>query len=78
MLLVTWAEDRAMLGSNPSSDPGAGMGRGGLVFLALPFSDENPNGPSWPKSDKSLGCRGKAPDPVIARPPTRTRKPQFG
>jgi hypothetical protein len=27
---MAWAEDRAMLGSNPSADPGAEMGRGGV------------------------------------------------
>ena len=27
---MAWAEDRAMLGSNPSADPGAEMGKGGV------------------------------------------------
>ena len=37
ILSPTWAEDRALLRSNPSADPGAGMGRGSAPrTLALP------------------------------------------
>ena len=32
---MAWAEDRAMLGSNPSADPGAEMGRGRVPALPL-------------------------------------------
>jgi hypothetical protein len=46
-LEMAWAEDRAMLGSNPSADSGAEMGRGRVRFCpccplaeAIPYQSE--------------------------------------
>jgi len=51
-----WAEDRALLGSNPSADPGAetGVGTSDLVPSLFYLRD-------WHESDKSRGSGGRAP-----------------
>src|SRR5579875_1048144 len=46
---AAWAEDRALLGSNPSADPGAEMGEGGMGFCPRRLLDESRVVPSGRK-----------------------------
>ncbi len=56
-LTSNWAEDRALLGSNPSADPGAETGDGGEHFAPFSFLDLR----DWQQSDKSRGSGGWPP-----------------
>lgn len=60
-LRMAWAEDRAMLGSNPGADPGAKTEVGGdeLSNLSPPCLSLNTQLRDWHSSDKSRSAAGR-------------------
>jgi putative transposase len=67
---LTWAEDRAMLGSNPSADPGAKTEGRAIESVARP-----PQPGAQLSRPFGIGTKAINPRPEGATPPRQTRRP---